>query len=374
MTAGTSGPGRAGGGFNAGWFLIVTAAAMVVIAGLREAQPIIIPVLIAAILAILAAGPVAWLRARKVPTAVAVILVVVILFGVLSAVGAVVGQSVNDFTAAAPRYQRRLDSVWDSFRQWLASLPFDTPRLDGLELIQPGSIMSLLGTGLKGVVSALSNTLLVVLTLVFMLLEAATFPRKLQLAFGADPSAVRHHAAVVRQVQQYLAIKTAISVLTGVAAGGLVALIGLDFALLWGLLAFLLNYIPTIGSIIAGVPPVLLALVQVGPGTALLVLLGYAIINLVLGNLVEPSLMGRRLGLSTLVVFLSLLFFGWMWGTIGMLLAVPLTMVVKIFLENSQDLRWIALLLDSAAAAEARTAGGEPRRGPPSSAAGDDDG
>lgn len=367
-------PGRpTGRGFNAGWFLIVAAAAMVVVAGLRQAQPIIIPFLIAAILATLASGPVTWLRARRIPTAVAVTFVVVILFAVLSGVGAVVGQSVNDFTAAVPRYQQRFDVLWSSFQAWLAGLPFDTPSLEGLELLQPGSIMGLLGTGLKGVVAALSNTLLVVLSLVFMLLEAASFPRKLELAFGADPSDVGRFAAIVGQVQQYLAIKTVVSLLTGIVAGGLVALLGLDFALLWGLIAFLLNYIPTLGSVIAGIPPVLLALVQIGPGAAVLVALGYVVINLVLGNLVEPSLMGRRLGLSTLVVFLSLVFFGWMWGTVGMLLAVPLTMVVKIFLENSEDLRWVAVLLDSAAASEARqAASGQPAATIAERTAGDD--
>lgn len=341
-------------GFNAGWFLIVAAAAMVVIAGLREAQPIIIPTLIAAILAVLAAGPVAWLRERGVPTSLAVLLVVVVLFAVLSAVAAVMGQSVNQFTEAVPRYQERLDALWDSFQDWLQTLPVELPRVEGIELIAPGDVMNLVGSGLRGAMAALSNTLLVVLILVFMLLEAAGFPRKLEVALGAEPGEVGRFTAVTRQVQQYLAIKTVVSLATGVIAGLFVWAVGLDFALLWGLVAFLLNYIPTIGSIIAGIPPVLLALIQIGPGTALLVALGFVVVNTVFGNLIEPSLMGRRLGLSTLVVFLSLVFFGWMWGTIGMLLAVPLTMVVKILLENSEDLVWVARLLDGAKSTEAR--------------------
>ncbi len=131
-------------------------------------------------------------------------------------------------------------------------------------------------------------------------------------------------------------------------------LLGLDFALVWGVVAFLLNYIPTIGSIIAAVPAVLLAAVQLGFGRAVLIAAGYVVVNTVLGNLVEPALMGRRLGLSTLVVFLSLVFWGWVWGPVGMLLSVPLTMVVKILLENTDDLRWVAVLLDSGRAAEER--------------------
>jgi predicted PurR-regulated permease PerM len=120
-----------------------------------------------------------------------------------------------------------------------------------------------------------------------------------------------------------------------------------DFAVLWGLLTFCLNYIPNIGSIIAAVPPVLLALVQYGPGTALAVAIGYVVINVVFGNLVEPRVMGRGLGLSTLVVFISLVFWQWVLGPVGMLLSVPLTMTLKIILDGNDETRWIAILLSS---------------------------
>ena len=130
-------------------------------------------------------------------------------------------------------------------------------------------------------------------------------------------------------------------------------------ALLWGLVAFLLNYVPNLGSIIAAVPAVLLALVQYGVGHALLVLMGYVAVNMLLGNLLEPVLMGRRLGLSTLVVFLSLVFWGWVWGPVGMLLSVPLTMIAKIFLENTRDLAWLAVMLDSPQAISRRLRPGD---------------
>jgi predicted PurR-regulated permease PerM len=123
--------------------------------------------------------------------------------------------------------------------------------------------------------------------------------------------------------------------------------LGVDHFLLWSVLAFLLNYIPNIGSMIAAVPAVLLALVQLGAPTAGLVALGYVLSNAIMGNVIEPKYMGRGLGLSTLVVFLSLIFWGWLLGTVGMLLSVPLTMIVKIALESSQDTRWVALLLAS---------------------------
>ena len=153
---------------------------------------------------------------------------------------------------------------------------------------------------------------------------------------------------VVTEVQEYLVIKTFLSLLTGVLLGCWCWIMDLDFPVLLGLVAFVLNYVPTIGSIIAGAPAVLLALIQpgLGLGHALIVAAGYFVVNTVFGNLIEPNLLGRRLGLSTLVVILSLIFWGWVWGPVGALLAVPLTMVVKIMLENTSDLRWVAVLLD----------------------------
>ncbi len=143
-----------------------------------------------------------------------------------------------------------------------------------------------------------------------------------------------------------------VSVATGLLIGVWVGVLGVDFAIFWGLVAFVLNFIQNLGSVIAAVPTTLLAMVQIGVGRGLLVALGYLVVNMVIGNFIEPHLMGRRVGLSTLVVVLSLVFWGWVWGPIGMLLSVPLTMVLKILLENTEEFRWVAVLLGDSRAAE----------------------
>ena len=181
----------------------------------------------------------------------------------------------------------------------------------------------------------------------FILAEATVFPAKLRAALGREDADLGRFVQITREVQHYLGIKTVISLITGILVGFWVWMLGVDFPLFWGLLAFLFNYVPTIGSILAAIPAMLLALVQFGVGPALVVVLGYLVINVIFGNIVEPHLLGRRLGLSTLVVILSLLFWGWVWGPIGMLLSLPLTMIVKIMLENTDDFRWIAVLLGS---------------------------
>jgi predicted PurR-regulated permease PerM len=142
-----------------------------------------------------------------------------------------------------------------------------------------------------------------------------------------------------------MAIKTWISIATGVLVAVWLKLIGVDFPLLWGVLAFVLNYIPNIGSFISAVPAVLLAVIQLGMVQASIAALGYAVVNIVMGSVVEPRFMGRGLGLSTLVVFLSLVFWGWVLGPVGMLLSVPLTITAKMALESREESRWAAVLL-----------------------------
>ena len=343
-------------------FLLMAAATIIVIGGIRIAGPLLIPFVLAAFLAILCLPAVAWLTRHRVPTVVAVLVVVLVLGGVLSGVGAIVGGSINQFTAAVPKYEERVDQLWASVQVWAEQLPFEILPIEPsenqnfkpFEMIKPGQLMGFLGTSLKGVLAALQNTFMVILTLVFMLLEATTFPAKIRLAFGGGKGDLDRFAVVTGQVQRYLAIKTVTSLVTGLLVGVWVGMMGLDFAVVWGLVAFMLNYIPNIGSIVAAVPAVLLAVIQLGVGPGIAVALGYLVINITMGNLVEPALLGRSLGLSTLVVFLSLIFWGWMWGTVGMLLSVPLTMMTKIFLENSEDLKWAAVLLDSGRGLEAR--------------------
>ena len=327
--------------------LLTAASLIVVIAGLKAAQSILIPVLLALLLAILCSPAVFWLRARRVPDVAAVLLVVLILIGVFTVFGVVVGGSVRGFMEAAPRYQAWLDELGTSLGAWLEARGVEVGEIKTSDVFQPGALIGFLGTGLTALLSTLSNTFVVTLILVFMLLEVAGLPVKIRAALGSPDADLRRFTKAAREIQKYLGLKTAISAVTGLLIGVWVALLGLDFALTWGFLAFLLNFIPNIGSIIAAVPAVLLALVQLGPGPAILVAAGFVAVNVVLGNLVEPQLMGRTLGMSTLVVFLSLVFWGWLWGPVGMFLSVPLTMILKIGMENSRDLKNVAVMLDS---------------------------
>jgi predicted PurR-regulated permease PerM len=328
-------------------FLVVAASLIIVVAGLREASQLILPFLTAVFLAVVSLPVMAWLRKHKVPTPLAVLITVAVAATVVSVLGAVVGRSVNEFAQVAPQYQARLQELTAGVLSWVEGLGLPALESSLLDYANTDALVNLLGNTLGALAAILSNTFLVLLAVIFILFEAAGFRAKFRVAFGEREASMARFSQMTHQVQNYLAIKTMVSLSTGVLAGVWVWALGLDFPLLWGLVAFIFNFIPNLGSIFAAIGPVLLAIVQFGPARALVVAIGYVAINVVFGNVVEPLLLGRRLGLSTLVVFLSLVFWGWLWGPMGMLLSVPLTMVMKIALENTEDLRWIAVMLDA---------------------------
>ncbi len=326
-----------------GWLLNV-AATMVIIYGLRTAQAIVVPILLALFVSMVGTPPLFWMRRRGVPNALSVLVVVLGMIAILVLIGSLVGTSVADFTSRVPYYQQRLDQQILEF--------VDRFELEGrvgsvrdlVQLIDPSGAMDLAARLLNGLGGVLNNALLITFTVVFVLLEAWSFPRKLQAMVGSEDTTGTLNR-FSESLNRYIGLKTAISLVTGAIVWVWVTLMGLDFPMLWGLLAFMLNYVPNIGSIIAALPAVLLGVVQLGVGRAILIAIGYLAINVVMGNLLEPRIMGRSMGLSTLVVFLSLIFWGWVLGPVGMLLSVPLTMTLVIAMESSPATKRFAILL-----------------------------
>ncbi|HUH02674.1 MAG TPA: AI-2E family transporter [Kofleriaceae bacterium] len=325
--------------------VLCAAAVVIVVAGLKAAATMLLPIIVALFLSLLCIPPMKRLQRHGVPAGVSIALVMAGATILVLLVTAVVGQSVAEFQSEVPVYSERLDAVVADGVIWLQGLGVDVSPTEVSGLIDTGAIMNLAARTASSLLSVLSNVLLVVLTMIFMLAEASGFRRKLALAMGSEDADLSNWLLISERVQKYLAIKAWVSLATAACVLVLCLIVGVDFVLLWALLAFLFNFVPNIGSVIAAVPACLLALLQLGTGPALVLAIGYTGINLIIGNVVEPKVMGRRLGLSTLVVFLSLLFWGWVWGPVGMLLSVPLTVIVKIALEHSDDFRWLSILL-----------------------------
>lgn len=326
--------------------LLGMAAVVVAVAGLRAASVFFLPLLLSLFLTIISLPLLNWLRSLRVPTVPAITVTMLAAVSLLAVVGLVFSVSIETVTDKMPDYQLRVRELLQQPVDWLEEQGVPVTSEFSPEALDLNAMVDLVGSTFRGVAAAVSNIVLVLLMMIFMLWESTILPGKLQAArrFGDfDPD--RLHGVVAR-VQRYLLLKTLVSLATGIAAGVFVLAVGLDFALFWGFLAFVLNYIPNIGSILAAVPAVVLALVQLGPTRAIVIAAGYLAINTVFGNLVEPAIMGRGLRMSPLAIFLSLVFWGWVWGPLGMILSVPLTVSLKILFENTDSLRWFAALLD----------------------------
>ncbi len=332
--------------------MLSLAALVIILAGIKTASGILIPFLLSMFIAIICNPLINKAEKYKIPKFIAVIMVIAIFVGIGLSLAGLIGNSLNELSLVMPTYKAQLSQQLAGLVDKLAAFNIHISSKLIVEYLDPGAAVGFAADMLSGFGNIMANLFLIILTVVFMLFEAESIPAKLHLALKDPQMKLQKIDKFLASVNQYLAIKTLVSVATGLIVSLMLWAIGLDFFILWGVLAFLLNYIPNIGSIIAAVPAVVLAFVQLDPSSALAIGAGYMIINTVMGNVIEPRYLGRGLGLSTLVVFLSLIFWGWLLGTAGMLLSVPLTMIIKIAFETSGDNQWISILLSDESESE----------------------
>ncbi len=327
---------------SVGYMFIVMASVVIVLAGVKLAAVIIVPFLLSVFLAIILAPLFEWLKNRGLPDAFSIVVVMLVFIGLLGMVTVLVGNSVQDFNNNLPIYEAKLSQSMNEMILFLEGFGIDLPNEELFKAFDPKTTMKYIAGTLKNFGSIITNSFMIILMVIFMLLEMSHFQDKFRIT---DRESMQHMQEIADKIKHYMLLKTAISMVTGIIVSLMLMLVGVDYYILWGLVAFLLNFIPNIGSIIAAIPAVLLAVVQFGVGTAALIAIGYVVINIVFGSIIEPKIMGKGLGLSTLVVFLSLIFWGWLLGPIGMLLSIPLTIMVKIALDVQPNTKWIATLL-----------------------------
>lgn len=327
--------------------LINIAAFVVVVAGMKAADALIVPFLLAIFLAIVSLPLLIWLEKKGIPELVSLLIILFIAVGVWFLLVILIGSALGDFTKSVPVYQDRLRIIVGDAWSWLNGYGITIDRAMLEEIFDPTRVMRLVTSTLNGLGGVMKNAFLILLMYIFLVFEATVLPLKIQALSRDKKGALNSYSAITKGVNRYLAIKALTSLATGTLVYLLLRFQGVDFPVLWGLLAFILNFIPNIGSLIAAVPPVLLALIQFGPSQAMVTTIGFLTVNTVVGSLIEPKVMGQGVGLSSLVVFLSLLFWGWILGPVGMLLSVPLTMALKIALSENESTQWISILLGS---------------------------
>ena len=333
--------------------LIVTAAVAIVVMFLQAAASIFAPMLLAAFIAVIATPPLRWMRRKGTPKWVALALIVFVLLDIGSIFALLTTGAPEEFRHSLPSYQERLVLLNEQFGHWIAGVGMADSSESAPKIFDPTLATGLARIALSGMGGIFGTGLLILLAVTFMLLEAPSLKTKLKVAFQLGAESEARLGRVFDAVNRYMAIKTLTSLATALCICIWLRILGIDFAVLWAILAFLLNFVPFVGALLMMIPAVLIALLQTDLWTALLVALGYLTVNTVIGSILEPRIMGRGLGISTLAVFLSLLFWGWVLGTVGVFLSVPLTIALMIALEASPQTRPIAILLGPEVSPEA---------------------
>ena len=322
--------------------LVMIAAVIIILGGIKIASPIIIPFLLAIFIAIICNPLVNLITRCRIPRAIAIFVVLIVAIMIGLTITSVIGSSVQQLTSNIGDYQSQIRGHYGELVVFLNKYNIQISSDTLLEYFNPGTAVTMVSSMVSSLSGVMAN-----IFLMFMLFEGDVLPKKLHLMFKDPDFKLAQLDKFLDSVNKYVAIKTLVSIATGMSVGLMLFIMDVDFYLLWGLIAFLLNYVPNIGSLIAAVPAVILTMLQLGLPEAGAVAVGYVTINLVMGNVVEPRFMGKGLGLSTLIVFLSLIFWGWLLGLVGMLLAVPLTMIVKIGLETINHNNWMSILISS---------------------------
>ncbi len=333
--------------FSGTRILGIAAGLVIIIYGINLAQSVVALFLVSVFLALIATPPVRWMERKHIPPAIAVLIVMAVMIILLVIIGGVVGSSLSTFSEALPFYQKRLQDQVFALKPFFASKHIVVTDKVLIEYLNPGPMIGLVVGLLGRMGSVLSDIVLILLTVSFILLEASSFPIKLRAILGDPKLAFPQFTKFVDDIKRYMILKTIINLIAAIIIGLWLYILGVDFPVLWGFVAFLLHFVPNIGSVLCAIPAVLLALIELGPGPAALAAAGYLVVGFTLGNVIEPRLMGHRLGLSTLVVFLSLIFWGSVLGPIGVVLCIPFTMTLKFAFESSKSTRWIAVLLGS---------------------------
>ena len=329
-----------------------TAAFIIVLAGIMYASSFVTLLLLAIFITIICAQPLAWLSRRNVPHGIGIVLVLGGINIILFVLSQMIGRSVVNFSQDSGIYAERLNKMAISIFNTLNDRGINVSWEQVSGVFDMGKVMDITTRLLADLGSIMGNTLLIMFIVLFMLLELNGFAVKTLAIVGAPNESLKYLTKIGYSIRSYLGIKSLISLLTGVLIWIGLKIIGVEYAVLWAMIAFLLNYIPNVGSFIAGIPAVLFALVQLGIGGALWTIGIYGFVNLTIGSVVEPRVMGKGMGLSTLVVFLSLIFWGFILGSVGMFLSVPLTITLKVVLEHNPITKWIAILLGTQHEAE----------------------
>jgi len=330
-------------------FLLGAAAFAILILAIRMGASFWNPILLALVLAITIAPALGWLQGKGLPAWLALLIVVLLVIVLLVALVLVLGAGINALVQTIPTYQANVAEQKAVLEAWLADRGIDTSNILSLNVFNPEKLFAVAGAALGEVLDGLSSAVFVLLVTAFLLAQAAGFSGRLHSPrLEADHPVLVRAAELNQQIRAYMSITTYAGVFVGAINAVFLLILGVDFPVLWGILSWLLSYIPTLGFWLAMIPPLLLALLEFGWLKALIVFVGYVLINFLGDNILKPKLFGEELNMAPVITIVSLFFWVWVLGGVGALLAIPLTLAVnKLILESSEETRWLVDLVGS---------------------------
>lgn len=331
---------------------MILAGIVVILGGIAAARDVVIPVFIALYFSLVCTPVYVWLQRKRVPNALALLIIAA---GVVLVGGGLVVVAATSLGRASANVARSVMTVLqqasapDGALTVLGIGPVDVNEL--VRSINPSSLTGIAGRVLGTATDVLSTLLVILVVMAFLLLDGPRVWARAQAALGEDHALYRRLSEYGPTVVRYFSARTLVNLVTGAAVGILLLILGVDFALLWAVLAFFLSYIPFVGLALSIAPPALLALAESGLGRAAAVIIGVVLINLAIENVVDPAVTGKQMQLSPTAVFISFLFWTFLLGPLATLVAMPLTLLLMVVLDSFEETRWLARMIGQPAGA-----------------------
>jgi AI-2 transport protein TqsA len=323
--------------------MLILAATVVVLVGIRLSAPILNPIFFAVVLTLLFSPIYSWLKRRGLPSPLALVIMLVVIAAIFIALFFILGVSISTFSERVGFYTSQLHSQLVDLDALLERLGLS--NVDLRDVIKPSALTDVLGTILSGIAGFLSDLFLILVIMLFLLAEGPAMMDRLRAGTSGNNPQVERLTTIGRSVVRQFGLRAIVNLVTGAGVTVLLFFLGVDFPLLWGILTFFLSFVPYIGLVLAVTPAVVLALAEFGVSRAVLVIAGVIVINILAENVLSPMMMGRGLNISPTIVFLSFVFWAWLLGGPGAFLALPITLFVAVMFDTFPETRWLASLI-----------------------------
>ncbi|BCN76817.1 AI-2E family transporter [Prescottella equi] len=327
--------------------LLAGAGAVVSIAGIKVFAGILGPVFLALMLTVAVQPIQSWMQRRGLPAWIGMITTVLVVYLILIGLIAALAVSAAQLATQLPQYSDTVDDLLEDVRSFLAGAGVNSEQIHNmLSSVDVGKVVGLIESALQGLLGVFSNLFFILALLLFMAFDGMSIGRKMQIVARSRPEIAYALSTFAAGTRKYLVVSTVFGLIVAVLDGGALWLMGVPLPVLWALLSFITNYIPNIGFVIGVIPPALLALLDGGPGLMVWVIVVYCVINFVIQSIIQPKFVGDAVGMSVTVTFLALVFWAWVLGPLGALLAIPMTLLVKaMLLDIDPASRWVNVLI-----------------------------